>query len=288
MTLWSRSPEVTTRVRTLDDTDLGAVMEMLSADPVANVFLLSRFGQAGLDRERLGCYVFGAWRGGELTGVLHAGSNLVPVCTDPEVLPRLAAHVGPWRQATSIMGRSDLVVALHGELSRRWGRPWAQTREIRAHQPLMVAGPRAVVPPDPRVETVTRRDFDSYFRAAVAMYTEEVGVSPLDPSDGYRRHMAGLVGLGNCFGIVDDQRVVRFKSDIGVAWRDVCQIQGVWLDPAWRGWGASAPAMSGVVELCRRRYPTVSLYVNDFNTPALRMYRQVGFQQVGEMATVLY
>lgn len=287
MSLWSRSPEVTTRVRTLDDTDLGAVMELLSADPVANVFLLSRFGQSGLDHDRLGCYVFGAWKGDELVGVLHAGANLVPVCTDPGVLPRLAAHVGPWRRATSIMGRSDLVLALHAELARRWGRPWSKIREMRAHQPLMVAGPAPVVRPDPRVQPVTRADFNSYFRAAVAMYTEEVGVSPLDPGGGYRRHMAGLVDLQNCFGIVDGG-VVRFKSDIGVAWRDVCQIQGVWLDPAWRRNGVSASAMSGVVELCRRRYPTVSLYVNDFNTPALRMYRQVGFQQVGEMATVLY
>lgn len=287
MTLWSRSPEVATRVRTLDDADLADVMELLSTDPVGNVFLLSRFGQFGLERHRLGCYVFGAWSGERLVGVLHAGANLVPVCTEPGVLGRLAAHVGPWRHAASIMGRADLVIALHTELARRWGRPWAQAREIRAHQPLMVMGPHPVVAADPRVTLVTGRHFNSYFEAAVAMYTEEVGVTPLDSSNGYRRHMSALVDLHNCFGIVDDG-VVRFKSDIGVAWRDVCQIQGVWMDPAWRHHGSAAAAMAGVVELCRRRYPTVSLYVNDFNTPALKMYRRVGFTQVGEMATVLY
>lgn len=280
-----------TRVRTLDDTDRGAAIELLSADPVGNVFLLSRIAQYGLAHHRLGCYVFGAWHGAELVGLLHAGANLVPVCSDPQVLPRLAAHLGPWRNATSIMGRADLVVGLHAELVRRWGRPWAQVRELRAHQPLMVMGPEAVVAPDPRVQTVTRRDFESYFRAAVAMYTEEVGVSPLDPSNGYRRHMGQLVDLRNCFAIVDEtpgQRVVRFKSDIGVAWGHICQIQGVWMDPAWRHSGAAAAAMSGAVELCRRRYPTVSLYVNDFNTPAVKLYQKVGFRQVGEMATVLY
>jgi len=34
--------------------------------------------------------------------------------------------------------------------------------------------------------------------------------------------------------------------------------------------------------------PTISLYVNDFNYPALATYYRVGFRQVGEFATILY
>jgi predicted GNAT family acetyltransferase len=33
---------------------------------------------------------------------------------------------------------------------------------------------------------------------------------------------------------------------------------------------------------------TASLYVNAFNTPALAAYRKIGFQQVGQYATVLF
>jgi predicted GNAT family acetyltransferase len=32
----------------------------------------------------------------------------------------------------------------------------------------------------------------------------------------------------------------------------------------------------------------VSLYVNDFNAPALATYRRVGFRQVGTFASVLF
>ena len=120
------------------------------------------------------------------------------------------------------------------------------------------------------------------------MYTEEVGVSPVDPSCGYMHHMRNLVERGCCFGIVDETGTVRWKSDIGVAWGDHCQIQGVWLDPQWRGRGLSVPAMTAVARACRRRYSSVSLYVNDFNTRALAMYRAAGFRRVGTMATVLY
>jgi predicted GNAT family acetyltransferase len=34
--------------------------------------------------------------------------------------------------------------------------------------------------------------------------------------------------------------------------------------------------------------PTVSLYVNDYNRRAISVYRKVGFEQVGEYATVLF
>ena len=34
--------------------------------------------------------------------------------------------------------------------------------------------------------------------------------------------------------------------------------------------------------------PRVTLYVNDFNTPARATYRKVGFRQVGEVMSVLF
>jgi len=34
--------------------------------------------------------------------------------------------------------------------------------------------------------------------------------------------------------------------------------------------------------------PTVSLYVNDYNTRAIAAYHRVGFRQVGTFATVLF
>jgi predicted GNAT family acetyltransferase len=34
--------------------------------------------------------------------------------------------------------------------------------------------------------------------------------------------------------------------------------------------------------------PTVSLYVNDFNAPAIAAYDAVGFERVGMFATVMF
>ena len=46
--------------------------------------------------------------------------------------------------------------------------------------------------------------------------------------------------------------------------------------------------MAAVVQLARSMVPTVSLYVNDYNLAARATYARVGFEQVGEFATVHY
>ena len=96
-----------TRVRQLDDADLSQTIEFLSRAPVANVFLLSRIRQGGLDSARLGCPVHGVFRGGELVGLVHIGANLVPVIDDGRdsaVVDASASKVGRWRRASSVMG----------------------------------------------------------------------------------------------------------------------------------------------------------------------------------------
>ena len=46
---------------------------------------------------------------------------------------------------------------------------------------------------------------------------------------------------------------------------------------------------AAVVALARRTVaPVVTLYVNEYNTPARRAYERVGFRQVGTFTSVLF
>ena len=79
-----------------------------------------------------------------------------------------------------------------------------------------------------------------------------------------------------------------FKTEVGALAQRVAQIQGVWMAPALRGQGLAAGCMAAVAELVQVFLaPTVSLYVNDFNTPARATYRRVGFHDVGTAMTVM-
>ena len=171
---------------------------------------------------------------------------------------------------------------------QRWGDTWSATREVRRCQPLMMMDSDPSLPGDPRVGEIGLDNLDAYFDSAVRMYTEEVGVSPLEPSPStYRGYVRTLISMHRAFGVVEDGRVI-FKSDLGSVSGRYAQIQGVWLAPELRGQGLAAPLMAEVVRRARRSTPNVSLYVNDFNTAALRTYERVGFHRVGQFATILY
>ncbi len=276
-------------VRVLDRRDLASAIRILSADPVQNVFVASRVRSAGLEQGSLGCPVWGYERDGVLRSLCHAGSNLVPVNADVDALAAWTEFAGPNRMCASIIGPSEVAMELWQRLADRWGRSWSEVRDVRPHQPVMAIteDPAAVCPPpDPRVRRMTLEHWEAYTEAAVKMYTEEIGVSPVQGNPaGYRFYVRQLITSGRAFGIYERGRVV-FKADLGSVSSSVSQVQGVWLDPELRGRGLAAPAMSAVVRLARTVAPAVSLYVNDYNLAARATYTRVGFRQIGEFATV--
>lgn len=272
--------------RTLTLDDVLVVRRLLATDPVSNVFFSSRI-DAGVLHPGLPGVVLG-WPADQPRALLHIGANLVPVSEDYAAIPAFVEAVGRRRTCQSIVGTSTLALALWRALGERWGRSYSHVREVRASQPLLAISDAPAVPPDRRVRPITMADFDSYFDASVAMYTEEVGVVPgLGADSSYRNYCRWLVEQGRAFGIVHEGRVI-FKCDIGAASGEVAQIQGVWLAPELRGQGASVAAMAAVTEYVLAEFAVGCLYVNDFNQPAIRSYRRVGFEQIGELATVLY
>jgi ribosomal protein S18 acetylase RimI-like enzyme len=82
---------------------------------------------------------------------------------------------------------------------------------------------------------------------------------------------------------------VVFKAEVGAATTQACQVQGVWVHPDFRGLGMAAPGMAAVViESQKSIAPIVSLYVNDFNSPARAAYIRTGFAEVGQFMSVLF
>jgi predicted GNAT family acetyltransferase len=153
----------------------------------------------------------------------------------------------------------------------------------------MVLSEQPLVPVDPLVRPVRPDELDRYLPAAVAMFTEEVGVDPRLPDGGagYRARVAELIAAGRAFARFEAGEVV-FKAEIGAMSSTVGQIQGVWVHPNRRGQNLAAGATASVVLQLQRMGRVASLYVNAYNQPARATYRKVGFTQVGCFATVLF
>jgi uncharacterized protein len=275
-------------VRVLNRKDLPAAIRVLSINPIENVMVAARVRAAGLEQSSLGCPIWGFERDGVLRALCHVGSNMVPVNADAEAVAAWVDFAGPRRPCASIIGPSTVALGLWRQLSDRWGPAWQDVRNVRPHQPVLAISKDPQVTPNPGVRKVTLEQWDAYFEAAVRMYTEEVGVSPVQGNPaGYRFYIRQLITSGRAFGLFDGNRVL-FKADLGSVSGSVCQVQGVWLEPELRGRGLSAAAMAAVVQLARKVVPTVSLYVNDYNLPARATYARVGFSEVGEFATIHY
>ena len=277
----------TTALRVLGDQDLPEALEVLSRDPVADVFVASRVEAAGLDAGRLGGEMWGFVVDGRLEALCHSGANLVPVQAGAAAVAAFAERARrQGRRCASIVGERAAVSALWDLLEPAWG----AAREVRAVQPLMAIDADPAVEADPLVRRVRPDEIDLLVPACVAMFTEEVGVSPLASDGGasYRARVAELVRGGRAFARIEDDRVV-FKAEVGSVTTAACQVQGVWVPPELRGQGLSVPGMAAVVEAARRDIaPVVSLYVNDFNTAARATYRRVGFTDRGAFMSVLF
>ncbi|MGZ6734570.1 MAG: GNAT family N-acetyltransferase [Nocardioides sp.] len=280
---------ITTRqgIRTLGPADLGAFLELTGRDPVVNVFADHRARTTSLDPRWLGGEVWGRWVGGDLAAACHVGANLVPIgasVDDARAFGERALARG--RTVSTIVGPAAPVRALWDTVASTWGRP----REQRWVQPHLVLDRVPLVGADPLVRRSTRADFETLYPACVAMYTEEVGVSPEAGGGGdlYRARVLQLIGRGWSFVRVEDGQVV-FKAEVACASPYAAQIQGVYVVPERRGQGLATAGMAAVADIVRREIaPAVSLYVNDWNTAAKKAYERVGFRQTATFATVMF
>lgn len=135
----------------------------------------------------------------------------------------------------------------------------------------------------------TSADLGELLPAAAAMFTEEVGFDPVVRyGDGYAARLRTLIAGQRSAIVTDVNGRVIFKADAGIVNLDAAQVQGVWLHPDYRGYGLAKPFFAAAAQVLQRRYPHLSLYVNDYNARALAMYRGTGWEQIGQFSTIIF
>lgn len=223
------------------------------------------------------------WRNDQLQAIALLGANTL-LHGSPDAAADIAELLQRRRGAfRTLVGDAPLVLAVLGELAAtRAGEPWL----LRASQPFLLLAAPPIGRPAGVVRPAELTDLPAYTRAGVEMYRGELESEP-DVS-GLRKRFAAGIRQGRCFAWVE-RGEVRFKCDVSVVVDDVCHIQGVWLDPRLRGRQLSAGLLTDVLQQVQADIaPKVTLYVNDFNAAALRLYEQVGFKQIGSFASAFY
>ena len=274
-------------LRVLGPAHLDQVTGLLSHDPVVNVVTDYRARTTQLNPRWLNGEVWGYFEGGRLASLCHSAANLIPVMAGPTALEMFAERAADQgRRCSTLVGPSAQVEVMWERLETLW----SPARTVRPDQPHLEISSPPLVDPDPYVRISRSDEVDTLYPACVAMYTEEVGVSPEEHGGAalYRARVAQLVSRGWSFARIEDGRVV-FKAEVAAASPHACQVQGVYVAPDRRGEGLGTAGMAAVVDLAMRHVaPVVSLYVNAHNVGARRVYEKVGFRRTATFTTIMF
>jgi len=269
-------------LRLLSEDDFKGALEFLQRDPLINVYLISRL----LEERLIAASQMVVVRfNGAIVLVASLATNIVLAC-DPSVSrditdsavalvgERILARMLPVR---AIISPAHLVEALWNEIRSRLDPPTV----VRMNQPIYALPKRLDYPDLTAGRYSTMRDLDALVPACAAMHKEEVGIDPLErDAAGYRERIRELIEKKRSLVRIVDGRIAA-KCEYSAVTGDAVQLMGVWTHPSYRRRGLSHELLREICGHLSRKGKTVTLFVNDFNRPAVALYERLGFRRIG-------
>jgi len=257
----------------------GELSALIDREPVTNVYLRSEL-RLGFDAGDW----WGAFEHDELNSVVLGWSLVVPYIPELDAAAPLAQALAAGAQPRMVVGHRASVMALHNAF-----RPVRPARELRDPQPLLILdrGDLRCAPSD-NVRLSTRDDLEALIIAAAHMHREEMGIDPLAiDAPAWRMRMLSLIERRWSWIWTHDREVV-FKAELSAWTPEVVQIQGVYTAPKYRNKGIAGAGLAAVCTQVFNEVPRCSLYVNQYNVIAQRVYERLGFRTADVFATVMY
>lgn len=274
-------------IRVLDDADTVALRALVAIDPVCNIFMDAQLTLTGSARPgQGGSLILGHFDRGQLISACWVGANVVPINMSLEETEEYGrVLLGLNRNFASSFGPAEAVMGMWKVLSTG---PRAAF-SVRPVQPFMTLSSAPAIEPTPGLRASRDYEYEKVLPACAAMFEEELGYSPLVHGGSYyRSRIRSLILAEHSMISTDEHGEIRFKAELGTVTQSATQIQGVWMNPTYRGGGAAAGHMAAAAQYALRLAPVTSLYVNDYNAAAISTYRRVGFEEVGQFATILF
>jgi predicted GNAT family acetyltransferase len=270
-------------IRDLDSSDLHQLLESLKGNLETHLFVASRASE--LLSKKSNTSVLGYFEDGDLIGGVLYGPNLVPFNLNENAAVEIGKFLSNLSiRCASIVGAKTDVEILWANLANFFPAP----RLVRERQLLFVLNQILPVHEDSKVRLVADSDLDAYTSASIEMFTSEVGLPPFNLVD-YRQRVRSQISANLSYGWFAGDGRVLFKVDVGSHFDGFCQLQGVWLHPDLRGRGFSTELLHMAINLIQKQHtPKITLYVNDFNKPAVALYEHLGFVGTNEFQTIFF
>jgi len=224
-------------------------------------------------------------RRGGVSGLVYYGAQLVAAADDDAAIDAFAIETRKHRGLRSFVGPKATIDALWAGV-RSWHPPPLVVREA---QPLYVlrSGALRAGDADVDVRPAVAAEAELIAEQSAAMIEGELGYDPRANRGGFVATVRRGIALGLWWVWIVDG-TLRFQCNLGPRTIATLQLQGVWTPPGARGHGYARAALASIARRLLASEATLSLYVNDFNQPAISLYEGLGFVQVGTLATYLF
>ncbi|MFY9780577.1 MAG: GNAT family N-acetyltransferase [Candidatus Baltobacteraceae bacterium] len=267
------------RAATCDD-----ALAYLAHNPYENVFVTWLIESAIAGRP--GNEVL-LWRDAEgiVRGVGYFGPQLVLHAEHDEAVDAFAAHARRASSPRTIAGPVPTI-------ERFWSLARGSFRTpstIRKCQPVyaLARADLRYTRADAEVGQASLDELREIADNAAAMIVGELGSDPRKNGSDFYNRTAALIKRGWFWRYRVAGRLV-FMCHVGSVSALTAQLQGVWTPLAERGQGYATRGLGAICDHLLERHRTLSLYVNDFNAPAIALYERVGFRPVGAFRTIIF
>lgn len=271
------------RVERVSPQNERAALEYLARRPYENVFVsyLILFDLSPATRSRIAV----AFDGDRVCGAGFFGRQIA-LAADDDALDALADFGRRHRGERMIVGPRATVAAYWERV-----RPWHQRpRVVRARQLVMAVDRRRLREsafPKVDVRHARRDEWPAVADTSARMIRQELEYDPRSASADFEANVRGMIDR-DLWWVGESEGRLCFFCNIGPWCRTTAQLQGIWTPPELRGQGLATAALGAICARLLEHSPTLSLYVNDFNAPAIALYERAGFETVGEFQTLLF
>lgn len=222
--------------------------------------------------------------GGAPCGLAYLGAQVVLASDGDEVLDALARDAQRRPGIRSLVGPKAAADGLWERLRARHRGPV----RVRANQPLYLLRPEALRPgDDPGVRRAVEGDAELIAEHSARMILGELGYDPRTTRSTFTAGVRRAIAQG-AWWLWREGGELRFQCNVGPRTAATAQLQGVWTPPEQRGKGYASIGLAAVAKRLFDTEATLTLYVNDFNGPALALYERLNFVRVGTFATYLF
>lgn len=222
---------------------------------------------------------------GEICGVAYFGRQIVLAADDRATIAAFARVAADYRGERMIVGPREIVRAYWDTV-----KPWHDPPRIVRDRQLVMKIDRATLRHHDGPVVVRRARIDEWPVVAdnsALMISQELDYDPRRSSPEFTANVRAMIERG-LWWVGESYGRLCFFCNIGPWSPATAQLQGIWTPPDLRGRGLATAALSAICDRLLSLSPTLSLYVNDFNVPAIALYQRVGFTIVSEFQTLLF